>query len=354
VRLSRVILMAVVVVGLLGGAAAWAATIPPKPAKLVVSTWGFNQDLLQKNIAQAFENEYGIKIVFDFGDNAPRLARLLANKDHPVDDVVTFAPTYAVMAKNEGLLQPIDVSYLPNIANIVPWAQNPLGDWYGVGYTVQVFKLAYRTDKVKPPVTSWKDFWRSDLAGKITLPDLNTTYGPSTLLAIAQAWGGSQDNLAVGWQKLKELVDSGALLTTYTNSAQVVSLFQQGEVVLAPMPSFAWPSLKATKLPLAWVTPKEGLIGSVNTLSVVKGTPNAYWAEQFINFWLSQPVQVQEALDLVDAPANTLAVAKLPNNVKEQFGLNEDISKATFYDPAFVVKNLSSWLDQWNKLMTKK
>ncbi len=335
--------------------AASASAVPPKPDKLVVSTWGFNSDLLQKNIAQAFEKQYGIKIVFDFGNNSARLTRLEANKGHPVDDVVTFFPTYAYMAQQKGLLQPLHPENIPNIADIVAWAQDPLGGHYGVGYTIQVYKLAYRTDKITPPVTSWRDFWRPELKGKIIFPGMNTSYGPATLIMCAKAWGGSEKNLEVGWEKIKELVDSGALLTTYTRSSQAISLFQEGEVWLAPIASFAWPSLKKTGLPLAWVTPKsaywEPLVASVNILSVVKGTKNTYWAEKFINFWLSQSVQKQQALDLVDAPANTKV--KLPADIASDFGLDEDIAHAFFINPGFVVQNLENWLSRWNEMIAK-
>ncbi len=342
--------------GMLVFTSGWAAsTVPPKPDKLVVSTWGFNSDLLEKNIAQAFEKQYGIKIVFDFGNNSARLARLEANKGHPVDDVVAFFPTYAYMAQKKGLLQPLHPENIPNIADIVKWAQDPLGGHYAVGYAVLVLKLAYRTDKISPPVTSWRDFWRPELKGRIILPDLNTSFGPATLILCAKAWGGSEQDLNIGWAKIKELVDSGALLTTYRRSSQAISLFQQGEVWLAPVPSFAWPSLKATGLPVAWVTPKsaywEPLVASASILSVVKGTKNAYWAEKFINFWLSVPVQTQEALDRVDAPANTKV--KLPKDILSDFGLNEDIAHAYFINPGFVVQNLEDWLSRWNEMMAK-
>lgn len=343
------------IAGLLGTGLSFASVAqePPKPDHLVVSTWGFNAELLEENLARPFEAKTGIRIVFDFGDNSARLARLIANKDAPLVDVVAFAPFFAVRAKEAGVLQPINTANISNLADIVAWAQDPLGDYYGIGYTIQVLKLAYRTDKVDPPVTSWRDFFRPELAGHITIPELNTTFGPATLFSIAKAWGGSLDNLEIGWQKLKELIDSGALLTTYRRSSEVISLFEQGEVWLSPMPSFAWPSLAALGLPIAWVRPCsdywEGLVASLNTLSVVNGTPNAYWAEKFIDFWLSVETQTEMAIDKVDAPANTKV--KLPEDLKKLFGLDEDISRAIFYDPAFIVAHLEEWLDRWNEMI---
>ncbi|TET70978.1 MAG: ABC transporter substrate-binding protein [Candidatus Aminicenantes bacterium] len=323
----------------------------PKPDELVVSTWGFNIDLLEKNIAQRFKDKYGINIVFEFGDNSARLTKLVAKKEAPVIDVVTLALDFAFRAKREGVLQPLDTENVPNIAYIYNWAKDPLGDFYGVGYTVQTYKLAYRTDKIDPPISSWRDIWRPELKGRVTLPDLNTTYGPSTLIIIAKAWGGSKENLEPGWQKITELVETGALLTAYKRSSEAINLFKMGEVWLSPIPSFAWAQLQDTGLPVAWVIPEEGLIGGLNVISVVKGTKNKYWAEKLIDFWLSEETQKIVAMDKLDSPANVRV--KLPPEIAAVHAYGKEVEEAIIFDSAFVVDNMSQWLDRWNNLLAK-
>ena len=41
--------------------------------KLVISTWGYNGDLLKKYIYEPFEKKYGVEIVLETGNNAARL-----------------------------------------------------------------------------------------------------------------------------------------------------------------------------------------------------------------------------------------------------------------------------------------
>ncbi len=337
--------------------AAWGAfaeEVPPKPAKLVVSTWGFNLDLIRKNIAEPFQERYGIEIVYDLGNNAARLARLVANKDNPVVDVVHFTRAYAYRAIQEGLLQPYNPDNIPALAEIYEWARDPLGGNYAVGYAVQHLALAYRPDRISPPVTSWKDFWRDDVAGYITLPDMNTTYGPAVLIMCARAWGGSEENLEPGWEKLAELMPR--LTTIYRRSSEAITLFQQEEVWLAPIPSFAWGRLEAAAaaagFPVEQVIPVEGLVGELSVVAVVKGTPNAYWAEKYIDFILSREVQTAQALDLVDSPVNMNV--ELPPEIGAKLTYGKEIIDALiFFDQAFIAQHLDEWIARWNEIRTQ-
>ncbi|MFN4190481.1 MAG: hypothetical protein ACK4E2_05765, partial [Pseudothermotoga sp.] len=52
-------------------------------AKLNVSTWGFNLDLLDKNISKPFLERYGIEIVREVGNNSVRLTKLISQKNNP-------------------------------------------------------------------------------------------------------------------------------------------------------------------------------------------------------------------------------------------------------------------------------
>jgi len=324
--------------------------VPPKPAKLVISWWGFNLDLLNKNIAQPFEEKYGIKIEWDVGDNAARLARLKATRDRPVVDVVAFSSTFMYRAIQEGLIQPYRPERIPNLAYIYEWARDPLGGNYAVAYTVQCIGIYYRKDLIAPPITSWKDFWRPELKGYITWPEMNTTYGPLLLLLTSEIWGGSERDLEPGWEKLKELVEN--VRTIYRRSSEVIMMLQAGEVWMAPVPSFAWGSVEALGLPLERVLPEEGVIGEMSLVGIAKGTPNTYWAEEFINFLLSYEVQLAEAMDLVDSPVNILV--EVPPEVGAHLTYGEELIKnLRFFDVGYIVQHFDDWLRRWEELKLK-
>lgn len=313
---------------------------------LAVSTWGFNLDLIRKNITEPFEKAYGITISYELGNNADRLTKLIVRKDNPNIDVVHLSDDFAARAIAEGVLQPIDPSRLKNYGQLYDWAKDPIGGNYGIAYTVYSYGIVYRTDKVKQPITSWQDLWRPDLAGHISLPDITTTQGPATVVMASRAWGGDEKHPDVGFRKLRELRES--VVTFYRRSSELISLFQQGEVWAAPVPRFAWGQLLETGLPLKWVAPREGLVGFINVVSIVKGTKNLEAAYKYIDHLISNPVQTAQALDLVDSPTNR--TVKLP---PDKAGLltygDEEMSKLVFLDVPYIVSVRDEWIQRWNR-----
>lgn len=317
---------------------------------LNVSFFAFNQDLIDKNIVKPFEAKTGAKVVFESGNNADRLAKLVARKDNPNIDVVAFTTEFAMNGMNAGVIQPYDPAKLSNLSQLYAWAKDPLGNKAGVGYTVSSYGLFYRSDKVNPPITSWKDLWRPELKGYVTLPDITTTNGPATIYLIAKAWGGDMDNDQVAWDKLAQLKPS--LVTAYKSSAELITLVKQGDVYASGFSKFAWAQLLDTKQPLKEAAPAEGVVGFVNTLSVIKGSPNQDLAYAFIDFMLSQQVQQAEATDLVDSPVNQNV--KLPDDIAAKMTYGDNVIKSlVFLDDAKIASKRAGWIDKWNKLMAK-
>ncbi len=336
-----------------GPAEAPSAEEPPAPEgeqTLIVSTWGFNMDLLNKNITEPFEKKYGVKVIYETGNNSDRLSKLVARKDDPNVDVVHFAGNYTFQAMQEGLLEPYDPSKLENLDELYDWAQDPLGDRYGVGYAVSHYGLLYRTDEVDPPITSWRDLLRDDLKGFVSVPDIATTNGPATIVMLAKAWGGGIDNVEPAWEKLPALADN--LVTTYRRSSELITLVQQGEVWAAPYASFAWGSLLDTGVPLESVIPAEGLVGFQSVVSIVKDTPNEDLAHKYIDFLISHDVQRAEALDLVDSPTNQTVT--VPDEVAGKLTYGEEIiNSLIFLDQGQLVSQQEEWINRWNEIMVK-
>lgn len=333
-----------------GAGAAPSSQMPFKGQTLTVSTWGFNLDLIKKNITQPFEQKFGVKVVYVLGNNAPRLTQLVARKDNPDVDVVQLAGNYSTLAIADGVLQPYNPSEIPNLSQLYSWAKNPLGGDYGVGYAVSSLLLAYRTDKITTPITSWADLLRPDLKGYVSIPDISTTFGPATVVMLARAFGGSQTNVEPAWTALKKLAPN--LTTVYTVSSQLVSLVQQGEVWVAPYSSFSWGDLAATGVPLKTVVPKEGVPASQSVVSVVKGAKHPELANAYINFLISKEVQTAEAMDLVDSPTNSTVT--VPANIAPKLTYGKTIiDHLIFLDDAKMASEQAAWIKRWNSIISK-
>ncbi len=321
--------------------------------KVYVSTWGFNLDLIDKNITKPFKAKYGIDIVRELGNNSTRLTKLEVQKAKPVIDVVHFADYYAALAKTKGLIEPIDVSKLTNYNKIYDFAKDPIGGNYAIAYSVFGYGIVYRTDKIKKPITSWKDFWREDLKGRIALPDITITYGPAFMMLTNELWGGKKDDpeLTRAFSKLEELKPN--VVTFYKRSSELINLFKMGEVWAAPVARFAWGRFLGTGLPVKWVNPDEGMLGFMSTVSIVKGAKHKDAAYKYIDFILSKEVQEKEAMDLVDSPVNK--EVKVPEDIAQKLTYGEEQMKSLkFYNLDFIIQNRDKWLKIWNEKIAGK
>ena len=321
---------------------------PFRGQTLTLSQWGYNMDLLEKNYIKPFEQKYGVTIVNETGNNADRLTKLDARKNNPIVDVAFFAGNFTYQAMNEGLFEPYDPAKIPNLQKIIPAARDPMGGRYAIGYSLSHLGIFYRTDKTAP-ITSWRDLSRPELKNFLSVPHLNTTFGPGIIYMLAKAYGSGINDTEAGWAKMAEL--AGSLKTAYNNSAELNSLVTQEEVYAAPYTSFSWGDIEKTGHPVASAIPQEGLVGALSTVSIVKGSKNVDLAHAFIDFLISYEVQLAEAMDLVDSPVHV--DVKLPPEIGNKLTYGEDlVNNLFFYDEAEVAKNKANWLDRWNRIFS--
>jgi putative spermidine/putrescine transport system substrate-binding protein len=332
-----------------------------EPVTLVVSTFGFNLDVIEENVTRPFEEMYNVDVVYETGNNAERLTRLESLGEESDVDVVHFAGAYTQRAKEAGLLQPIDPEMLENYDELYEWAQDPLGDNAGIAYAVNSYLLMYRPDLIDEPLTSWADLLRDDLAGYVTVPDITTTFGPATLIMLNRALTADSEatpeageaiqidyEAEAAWEALPDLAEN--LVTTYRVSSEMVTLVQQEEAWAAPYASFTISNLLDTGLEIERVVPKEGIIGDPIVVSITATADNVELAHQYIDWIISHDVQEAEALDLIDSPTNM--TVELPEDICVLLTCGEElIDNLIFLDQAVVEENLDAWIERWNEIM---
>lgn len=316
---------------------------------LVLSAYPISQPLFNKLVYAPFKEKCGCEIVVETGNNADRIAKLDARRNNPVVDLVLLSDFGMLEAARKGLVQPLDYGKLKNYSQIYPFARNPIGGNYAVGYTIYSVGLVYRSDKTRAP-QSWKDLWNPELKGRLALPDVSTTQGPLALQMADLAWGGKGGDFATGLQKILAIKNN--VVTFTKNSAQLSSLFAQDEIWVAPVARFTWSQLMKTGMPLKWAIPAEGQAAGMNVMGIVAKSKNADLAYQLMDFWLSREVQTALAMELVDSPVNTQVV--LPKD-KAEFNTygGEHIASLKFVKPEDLLKHRSGWLEQWNKGISK-
>ena len=137
-------------------------------------------DYIDPKALKSFEKKYkstGVKVVVStFNDEDEALAKLRSGQ---VDFDIYF-PSYDAIGKlsTGGLLQPLNHSYVPNIANVWPQFENPFydGDWhYSVPYTIYTTGIGWRSDKVSQSIAArtnpYDVFWDSADAHQLAVLD---------------------------------------------------------------------------------------------------------------------------------------------------------------------------------------
>jgi len=316
---------------------------------LTLSMWGYNMDILEKNIITPFEEEYGCEIVVETGNNSDRLTKMVARKENPVVDVALFAGSHTYKAKEAGVIKPYDPSAITNLDSIMEQAKDPIGGNYGIGYSLSNLGLFYRTDKCDE-ITSWKDLLDPAYASSVSIPTITTTYGPAFIYMLTKAYTGDFEDTEVGWQKLEELAPN--LVTAYSRSSELNTLIAQEEVYIAPFSSFAWGSIAGSGLDVAKVIPEEGLPGTFSVASVGAGTKNEALANEFINWLISYDVQLNEALDQVDSPVRL--DVEVPQEIADNLAYGDElVNSLYFFDEAEIASHQEEWINRWNSIFSK-
>ncbi len=317
------------------------------PRTLVISHWGFAWSKIKKIVIEPFEKKYNVKVELVSGRTAERYAKLVEGAE-PIPDVIFLPDYYMYRAAKKGLLEELDLSKIPNYNKLYKFIRDALSQSevskYGVPHTIQDVLLFYRSDLHKP-VTSVKDLWRPEFKGYIALPGITTTTGPLFLVLVSIAYGGSVDNVEPGLKALEQLKDG--IVTFYLRSADLMSLFERGEIHIAPGLRYQIGALQGVNKTLGgvirYVIPKEGSIFTLNLMAIPKNAKNKDLAYKLIDFWLSTEVQRKLGEAGVDAPIN--AEAKLP---PEHYYNIEGVTKNPIYvKPEILASKLEKWIDEW-------
>jgi putative spermidine/putrescine transport system substrate-binding protein len=293
--------------------------------KLVVSTWGGSfRDLIDEAIAKKFTAETGVAVEYITGGTMDRLNQAKLAGGTPESDITFTTAHVGWLYANSGLYDELDLSKVPNAANLVPQAKiSP----YHIGSWAYVYTIGYLPDQLPKGVSfeSWEGLWNPELKGKIASPD----FDPSHIINVAaKLSGGDASNWQVGEKKLLELKPN--FKAFYTNDANSQQLFATGETAVQVVLSMNAYYMKDQGVPIEIVIPKEGAVLGIDTMAIMKGSKKAELAYKFINTALDPEVQAKIAELKKGSPVTTNAkldadIAKLPGIFTTQEQWNQSI-----------------------------
>ena len=371
---NKIIALVVVVIIAIAGTAAWFALQPaqPKENKLIIYTYEYffgltgeslNSSVYQK-IFHEFEKKYNVQIEVRFFDGAKNILLTTVTEKKAgarTADLLIGLDNVAIQeAKKEGILEKIDPTKLENISridnNLIQW-YDP--EYYGIPYDFGPIAFTYDTKRINFTELSFEDFIEQNLDKYLVVESpLTSTTGEAFLLwEIAFYEKILNKSWDTWWQQVKNDITItsswgdayyGYFLDESKNKPIVVSY------LTSPVYHWLYENTLRYKSILVTYNNKTYAWSQIQGISIVKDAPMKEIAYKFIDWLLSNEIQMLVAENDIMIPANTYALDHLSDDVKMALGYN--LSEITYLNaylsPSEIYQNITQWIDQWDSMIS--
>lgn len=263
---------------------------------LNVFTW---TEYVPADILDCFGLVYGVDVNVDyFSSNEELYSKISLGEDIDPYDVVHPSDYMIGVLIREGLLQKMDASRIPNLANLDAGLTAAYGETldYIAPYQMGTQAIIYNTETVETPPTSWADLWNPEYKGRIVAVDDSRVIIGATLLTLGYSVNETDpDHLEAAKQKLLELMPNIRVFDSDSPKTPLVA----GDVDLG----IVWNGeafLTQTEDPrFEYVFPEEGSIIFYDGMAIPPAAPHPDAAYAWLNYLLQGNINW---LTLVDYP----------------------------------------------------
>lgn len=280
----------------------------------VVNVYNWS-DYIDESLLQEFEQETGIKIVYDvFDSNEILETKLLAGATGY--DVVVPTGTFLARQIQAGVFQPLDKSKLPNIEHM--WddiaqrtAHLDPDNAYSINYMWGTTGFGYNVEKIKQrmpdaPVDSWQMIFNPEIVAKFADCGVHLLDTPEELVPAALHYLGldpdSRDKKVI--KKAQDVLQAIRPYVQKFHSSEYINALANGDICLA----IGWSGdvLQARDraaeanngVTIQYVIPKEGAHMWFDQMAIPKDAPHVEAAHAFLNF-IMQPEVIAKASNYV-------------------------------------------------------
>ena len=252
---------------------------------------------------------------------------------------------------DNNLVQPIDTSKLTNWSK-VPDSFKKLGQINGKQYFLPwdwgYSSIMYRTDKIPGGVDSWSALLDPKYKGHISMWD----DGPSAVEVSAYIHGWDEtkvtaDQLA---QIKQEWIDQSKLnLFYWSGEPELIQGMQSGDVWVAYAWQGTYAQLKGKGVPVAYITPKEGINSWVGFYGIRAGSPNYDLALKFLDQKLGVATGNNVVNEFYYGDSNQDVMNGITDpTLKAAFGINDPtILQHTNFTPNLTAAERDAWTAMW-------
>ena len=311
--------------------------------RVVVGTWGGDYArLLDKNIDGPILKPKGIEVVQDQASDAPRRAKIIAERRLPrgTTDIQGLSAANMYEMNEAGAVETIDYARIPNARNLIPSMKYP----FGIGHIYSGKVVVYNPKLITPAPTSFRDAFDPKHGSKMGIIDIQYQF---VMLAAALAAGGSISNFEPGKELLLAAKKAGArVYPTNEAFAQGLKTEEIGIGIMWKARAVQWQN---AGISVEAVAPSEGVPLYISGFAIAKNAPNKAAAYAYMNAMLEKSAQEAFAVDMGFNPTVTNAV--VAPDLQKRIGFTEEERKRFVdLDYAYIAKNDSAMKEWWDKV----
>ncbi len=190
---------------------------------------------------------------------------------------------------DSGLVQPWNPKLISNFKHLNPFmvkAGQVNGKQYGIPDDWGFDAILYRSDKVKPKRRSWDLLFDERYKGKIAwFDDIEMIEIAGLYLGFPNTWQQTDEQL----KRSRDLLVSKKHLVRliWSSETNLQEAFGSGDIWIAYAWPADWAAMKAKKLKVVYMLPKEKPITWVGMFMLLKGTPRPNLAHAYVDAWSS-------------------------------------------------------------------
>jgi len=245
-------------------------------------------DYIADDTMPNFQKETGIKVTYDnYSSNDELFAKLSAGSTGY--DIIVPTDATLVKMKHANLVEPLDLSLIPNVVNLDPRfrtaAYDP-GNKYSIPWQWGTTGIGFDKTKVNGAVTDWDAFNLASVKGKSSFLDEARDAFAMALFAL------KKDPNTIDTSDLDAaknyLIDLKKKIKSITSDYQ--DPLKSGELLLSQPYSGDVFTIQADKPNIEYIIPTSGAFSWVDSMAIPKGAPHPGNAEKFMNYILEPKV----------------------------------------------------------------
>jgi putative spermidine/putrescine transport system substrate-binding protein len=290
--------------------------VGPGEGKLTLVAWA---GYTEKQWVTPFEKNTGCKVSVKYANTSNDMFNLMTSGGGNQYDMVSASGDASLRLIYAGAVAETNNSLIPGYKNFFgafksPASSTVAGKHYGISVQFGPNILLYNPKKVAKP-TSWSTIYSTKYKGQITIPD-----NPIHIADAAMYLSKTKPSLGIRdpYELTKAQLDAAVKLLKQQRplvkkywgvASDQIDLFKNGGSTIGASWPYQYSQLKAAKAPVAFVTPKEGVTGWLDTWMLSSKAKHPNCAYKWMQWITSPKVQAQQATFYGETPVNKKACA---------------------------------------------